>query len=64
MLTFRKAREAFSEIRTMHIGNAKNDPKTWDIALGLEAMVVELDSRLSTIERDQQEILRLLRQQR
>lgn len=62
MLNFRKAREAFGEIRKMHIGRAENDPKTWDIALGLESMVVELDSRLSGIEQTQQEILRLLRQ--
>lgn len=62
MLNFRKAREAFSEIRTRHIRDAANDPKMWDVALGLEALVVELDSRLSDIERRQEEMLRLLRQ--
>lgn len=64
MLNFRKAREALSELRTMHIGRAQNDPKMWDLALGIEAMVVELDSRLAGIESRQDEILRLLRQQR
>lgn len=64
MLNFRKAREALSELRTMHIREPKADPKMWDLALGVEAMVVELDSRLSGIERSQEEILRLLRQSR
>lgn len=64
MLNFRKAREALSEIRVRHIGKAANDPKTWDIALALEAIVVELDSRLSGIESTQQEILRQLRASR
>jgi hypothetical protein len=64
MLNFRKAREAFGEIRTMHIGRAQNDPKMWDVALGLEALVVELDSRLSNIEQTQQAILQELRRQR
>lgn len=62
MLNFRKAHEAFSEIRTMHIGRAENDPKLWDFALGLDALVSELDQRLSGIEQSQAEILRLLRQ--
>lgn len=60
-MNFRKAREAFAEIRTMHIGNAKNDPKMWDVALGLESLVVELDQRLSGIEQTQQAILQELR---
>lgn len=62
MMNFRKAKEAFGEIRTMHIGRAQADPKLWDFALGLEAMVVELDQRLSQIERNQQLILQALRQ--
>jgi hypothetical protein len=61
MLNFRKAREALAEIRTMHIGSPENDPKTWDIALALEAIVVELDQRLSGIEQAQQAILQQLR---
>jgi aspartate/methionine/tyrosine aminotransferase len=61
MLNFRKAREALAEIRTMHIGKPENDPKTWDIALALEAMVVELDHRPSGIEQAQQAILQQLR---
>lgn len=62
MMNFRKAREAFSEIRTMHIGNAKNDPKNWDLSLGLEALVSELDNRLSQIEANQRTILQALEQ--
>ena len=62
MLNFRKAREALSDIRTRHIRDAANDPKMWDMSLGLEAIAVELDMRLSDIERRQEEILRLLRQ--
>lgn len=60
MLNFRKALEAFSEIRKMHIRRAENDPKAWDFALGLEAMTTELESRLSHIEANQQRILQLL----
>jgi len=62
MLNFRKAREAAKEIRTLHLGNnAKKDPVAWDLSLAIEALVVELDSRLSGIERDQADILQLLR---
>ena len=64
MLNFRKAREALSEIRVQHIGKAVNDPKMWDVALALEAIVVELDSRLAGIESTQQEIVRMLRASR
>lgn len=63
MLNFRKAREAFGELRSL-IGVAKNDPIHWDIALGLEAMVVELDARLSAIEQKQDAILREIRRQK
>lgn len=64
MMNFRKAKEAFSEIRTMHIGRPQADPKLWDFALGLEALTTELDHRLSQIERNQQMILQALRQLR
>lgn len=60
MLNFRKARQALSEIRTMHIGSPQNDPKTWDLALGLEAAVVELEQRLDRIEHNQKAILQQL----
>ncbi len=64
MLNFRKAREALNEIRTRHIARPENDPKTWDIALALEAMVVELDQRLSGIERTQAAILQELQRRK
>jgi hypothetical protein len=60
MLNFRKAKEAFAEIRSL-IGRAQKDPINWDIALGLHATVEELDRRLANIEQSQAEILRLLR---
>lgn len=62
MLNFRKAQEAASEIRKLHLGNnPAKDPVAWDLALALEAMVVELNARLSQIERGQEEILQQLR---
>ena len=63
MLTFRKARQSFEEIRSI-VGRAQNDPIAWDMALGLEALTSEMERRLTQIERAQQEILRLLRQQK
>lgn len=63
MLNFRQARKAFAEIREI-IGQPKNDPIPWDTALGLESLVVELDSRLSRIEQTQQAILQELQQRR
>ena len=60
MLNFRKALEAFRDIKNQ-IGRPINDPKIWDLALGLEAMTVELDQRLANIERTQQQILQELR---
>lgn len=60
MMNFRKSRQALAEIRTMHIGRAQNDPKTWDLALGLEAAVAELEQRLDRIEHNQKAILQQL----
>lgn len=65
MLNFAKAREAASEIRTVHLGNQpKADPIAWDMSLAIEALTTELDRRLGSIEQQQAEILRLLQRQR
>jgi hypothetical protein len=63
MLNFHKALEAFRSMKTQ-IGRPQNDPKMWDLALGLEAMTTELDARLSQIERNQEALSRQIAQLR
>lgn len=53
MMNFAKAKKALSELRTDSIGRAANDPKMWNLALGIEAAIHELDARLSRIEQNQ-----------
>lgn len=53
MMNFAKAKKALSELRTDCIGRAQNDPKMWNLSLGVEAAIHELDARLSNIERNQ-----------
>jgi len=61
MMNFRKARQAFGELRPNVVSRQK-DPVMWNVTLGLEAAVTELEQRLSRIEANQEKILRLLSQ--
>lgn len=63
MPDFQKAREAFQSLKTQ-IGHPQNDPKMWDLALGLDAAVAGIEKSLTTIAQQQQDILRALRQLR
>ena len=60
MMDLRKAREAFQSLKTQ-IGHPRNDPKMWDLALGLEDLANDLDDRLSRIEQQQRTILQKLK---
>lgn len=63
MMNFRKAREAFADVRKQ-LGRAEKDPAAWDISLGLEALVSELDTRLQGVEKTQRDILQELQRKR
>ena len=63
MMNFRKAREAFADVRRQ-LGRAEKDPSAWDISLGLEGLVTELDQRLTDIEQNQRQILQELQRKR
>jgi len=59
VMNFRKAVKAFDEARTQYTSQ-REEPGVWDMLLGLEAMARDLDLRLSSIEANQQKILRAL----
>lgn len=63
MLNFHKAIEAFRDLKKQ-VGRPQNDPKMWDLALGLEAMTTELDARLARIEGNQEALSRQIAQLR